>query len=163
MRQNLVKLGYLLGISLVLAGILYFFASNWQGFDRYTKIALSMAMMLLFYGSGFVSRMLLPHQAFLSHWLLVASSISFGLSTALVGQIYNSHADGYWLFSFGSYQPFYLVYLQNISRFMFFRLSYFSSPCTFIFHQLPFSTEQKMKKFFFTLQWRLSTLLSFYS
>ncbi|WHX77425.1 GDYXXLXY domain-containing protein [Priestia flexa] len=134
MRQNLVKLGYLLGISLVLAGILYFFASNWQGFDRYTKIALSMAMMLLFYGSGFVSRMLLPHQAFLSHWLLVASSISFGLSTALVGQIYNSHADGYWLFFiwllpavlfsvFTKYQPFYVLSFILLQLTMYFYIS----------------------------------------
>ncbi|WP_274496433.1 hypothetical protein [Priestia megaterium] len=41
MREKLVRLGYLLGLALVLSGILYFFASNWQGFDRYTKIALS--------------------------------------------------------------------------------------------------------------------------
>ncbi|TYR79732.1 DUF2157 domain-containing protein [Priestia megaterium] len=120
MREKMIRLGYLLGLALILSGILYFFASNWPGFDRFTKIALSILFILLFYASSFIMRKLVPHQAFLSHWLLLCGGIAFGLSIALVGQIYNSHADHYllffiWLlpmvfFSFvTSYQGFYFL------------------------------------------------------
>lgn len=98
MKHYSVKLSYLLGLSLVLAGIIYFFASNWQGFDRFTKIALSILLMLLFYGSSYLVRKFLSNQPFLNHWLLVSGSIIFGVSVALLGQIYNSHADSYMLF-----------------------------------------------------------------
>src|SRR5699024_9276835 len=37
-------------------------------------------------------------QPFLSNWTLIAAGIGFGLSLALVGQVYNSHADIYVLF-----------------------------------------------------------------
>src|SRR5699024_6207215 len=34
----------------------------------------------------------------LSNWTLIAAGVVFGLSLALVGQVYNSHADNYVLF-----------------------------------------------------------------
>lgn len=98
MKHYSVKLSYLLGLSLILAGIIYFFASNWQGFDRFTKIALSILLMLLFYGSSYLVRKFFSNQPFLNEWLLVSGSITFGVSVALLGQIYNSHADSYMLF-----------------------------------------------------------------
>ncbi|MCQ9283637.1 GDYXXLXY domain-containing protein [Priestia aryabhattai] len=135
MREKLVRLGYLLGLALVLSGILYFFASNWQGFDRYIKIALSVGLMLLFYGSAFVVRKLLPQQAFLSHWTLLAGALSFGLSIALLSQIYNTHAESYWLFLiwlvpvilfsfFTKYQPFYVLSFVLFQ----FTMAFFISP-----------------------------------
>lgn len=119
MKHYSVKLNYLLGLSLILAGIIYFFASNWQGFDRFTKIALSILLMLLFYGSSYLVRKFLSNQLFLNQWLLVSGSITFGVSVALLGQIYNSHADSYMLFLiwlvpmllfsvFTRYSPFYV-------------------------------------------------------
>lgn len=119
MKHYSVKLSYLLGLSLVLSGIIYFFASNWQGFDRFTKIALSILLMLLFYGSSYLVRKSLSNQPFLNEWLLVSGSIIFGVSVGLLGQIYNSHADSYLLFLiwlvpmilfsvFTRYSPFYV-------------------------------------------------------
>lgn len=119
MKHYSVKLSYLLGLSLVLSGIIYFFASNWQGFDRFTKIALSILLMLLFYGSSYLVRKFLSNQPFLNEWLLVSGSIIFGVSVGLLGQIYNSHADSYLLFLiwlvpmilfsvFTRYSPFYV-------------------------------------------------------
>lgn len=34
----------------------------------------------------------------LTRWLLVGGAVSFGAAVALIGQIYNSHADSYLLF-----------------------------------------------------------------
>ncbi|WP_212974556.1 GDYXXLXY domain-containing protein [Bacillus sp. J14TS2] len=115
-----IKTGYLLGISLLLSSVFYFFASNWQGFDRITKVCLSIALIFLFYGLHLLFRKVMKHQQFLSDWMLVATSIIFGLSVALIGQIYNSHADSYllflvWLFPVllfalaTKYEPFYVL------------------------------------------------------
>ncbi|ANB59777.1 GDYXXLXY domain-containing protein [Anoxybacteroides amylolyticum] len=98
MVERVVKTGYLLGISLLVAAIIYFFAANWQGFDRLTKVALSIGMMGLFYGGSAVVAYTVKRHRFLSHWLFVCGAIAFGISVALIGQIYNSHADSFWLF-----------------------------------------------------------------
>ncbi|MCL6586035.1 MAG: GDYXXLXY domain-containing protein [Anoxybacillus sp.] len=98
MSERAVKTGYLLGISLLVAAIIYFFAANWQGFDRLTKVALSIGMMGLFYGGSAIVAYTVKRHRFLSHWLFVCGAIAFGISVALIGQIYNSHADSFWLF-----------------------------------------------------------------
>ncbi|MGG1619533.1 GDYXXLXY domain-containing protein [Paenibacillus sp. NRS-1782] len=123
LRFNAIRMGYLLGISLVLAAIIYFFASNWGGLDRTAKIVLAAALIVLFYGLSFVFarvRAVPSQQAFLSNIFLVAGCIAFGVSVALLGQIYNSHADSYGLFLIWSvpalllscitrYNPFYML------------------------------------------------------
>ncbi|MGW9530682.1 GDYXXLXY domain-containing protein [Paenibacillus terrae] len=123
LRFNAIRTGYLLGISLVLAAIIYFFASNWGGLDRTVKIVLAAALIVLFYGLSFVFariRSVPGQQAFLSNVFLVAGCIAFGVSVALLGQIYNSHADSYGLFLIWSipalllslitrYNPFYML------------------------------------------------------
>lgn len=123
LRFHAIRTGYLLGISLVLAAIIYFFASNWGGLDRTVKIVLAAALIVLFYGLSFVLARLssIPgQQAFLSNIFLVAGCIAFGVSVALLGQIYNSHADSYGLFLIWSvpalllswitrYNPFYVL------------------------------------------------------
>ncbi|AZH31787.1 DUF2157 domain-containing protein [Paenibacillus sp. M-152] len=101
LRFNAIRTGYLLGISLILAAIIYFFASNWGGLDRTVKIVLAVALIVLFYGLSFVFariRAVPGQQAFLSNIFLVAGCVAFGVSVALLGQIYNSHADSYGLF-----------------------------------------------------------------
>ncbi len=98
MNNRLIQTGYLLAISLILASVFYFFASNWPGFDRLTKVGLSIGLVLFFYAIHYLLLKLVKHQRFLSDWILVASSITFGISVALIGQIYNSHADSYLLF-----------------------------------------------------------------
>ncbi|WP_077617151.1 GDYXXLXY domain-containing protein [Bacillus sinesaloumensis] len=96
--KKLIPFGYFASIVLVLSGVLYFFAANWPEFSRFEKLILAVAAMLLFYFLSIVSTKILSHQLFLGKWLLVAGAISFGLCVALIGQIYNSHADSYVLF-----------------------------------------------------------------
>ena len=96
--RKLIPFGYFASIVLILSGILYFFAANWPEFTRFEKLTLAVAGMLLFYLLSVLSSKVLSYQVFLGRWLLVAGAISFGLCMALVGQIYNSHADSYILF-----------------------------------------------------------------
>ncbi|MEH7381583.1 GDYXXLXY domain-containing protein [Bacillus sp. JJ1533] len=96
--KKLIPFGYFASIVLILSGVLYFFAANWPAFTRFEKVTLAVAAMLLFYLLSVLSTKILSHQLFLGKWLLVAGAISFGLCVALIGQIYNSHADSYVLF-----------------------------------------------------------------
>lgn len=120
MQQNAVRLGYFLAISLLLSSLLYFFASNWPALDRWEKISISVSVLALFYCFSYVGAHVLKKHAFISNWLLVAGGLSFGVSVALLGQIYNSHADSYMLFAvwlvpnllfafLTRYQPFYVI------------------------------------------------------
>src|SRR5699024_2540033 len=132
LRLKVVQTGYALGTSLLLTSIFYLFASNWQSFDRYSKIRLSIGLLILFYLLHFILRKVLKQQHFLGNWLLVAEGIVFGVTLALIGQIYNSHADSYLLYLiwfipmillaiFTKYHPFYLLsfILAHLSIFMF--------------------------------------------
>jgi uncharacterized membrane-anchored protein/uncharacterized membrane protein len=96
--KKFISLTYLFGITFVLASVLYFFASNWQMFSRLEKVALGACLILLFYGTGFLVDRALKGRHFLSNWLILSGAIAFGLSVALLGQLYNSHADSYLLF-----------------------------------------------------------------
>jgi uncharacterized membrane-anchored protein/uncharacterized membrane protein len=98
MTIRLIRTGSLLGIALILAGVIYFFASNWQGMDRLGKVGLSIGLMGLFYGSSAVFTYVMKRHDFLGRWLFVCGSLTFGITIALIGQIYNSHANSYWLF-----------------------------------------------------------------
>ncbi|WP_274365299.1 GDYXXLXY domain-containing protein [Paenibacillus thermotolerans] len=123
LRLNAIRVVFLLGVSLIAAGIIYFFAANWGGLPRLQKISLAAGLIVIFYGASYLFSRLktLPgHHAFLSDILLVASCISFGAAVALLGQIYNWHADSYTLFlawsvpallfaRIGRYGPFYVL------------------------------------------------------
>jgi len=113
MTERVVKTGYLLGVSLLVAAIIYFFAANWQGFDRLTKVALSIGMMGLFYGGSAIVAYTVKRHRFLSHWLFVCGAIAFGISVALIGQIYNSHADSFWLFLIWLIPSFFLSFITR--------------------------------------------------
>lgn len=119
MQQQGVRTGYFLAISLLLSSVLYFFASNWPAMLREQKIGVSVAIIVLFYLLSYGLRFIKRH-TFLSNWLLVAGGLAFGISVALLGQIYNSHADSYMLFVvwlipnllfaiLTRYQPFYVI------------------------------------------------------
>lgn len=98
---NAIRTGFMLGISLVLAAIIYFFAANWSGLERIDKILLSAGLVLLFYGLSFALNRLksMPSiHTFLSNVFLLGGCISFGAAVALLHQIYNSHADSYAIF-----------------------------------------------------------------
>jgi uncharacterized membrane-anchored protein/uncharacterized membrane protein len=92
-----INTGYLLGFVLILAAAAYFFAANWPSLGRYEKIALSVLLMVGLYGlSWLIHRS--GRREFLAKTLFVGGLIAFGLTIALLGQIYNSHADSYSLF-----------------------------------------------------------------
>ncbi|WP_409254002.1 GDYXXLXY domain-containing protein [Bacillus sp. SCS-153A] len=120
MNGKMTNLGYLFSISLVLASLFYFFASNWQGVDRLTKVGMITAVLLIFYLLSFFLSNVLKSKLFLSRWVLFCGGVSFGIAVGLLGQIYNSHADSYLLFSvwlipilllgfITKYRPFYLL------------------------------------------------------
>lgn len=123
LRLNVTRVGFLMGVSLLLAAIIYFFAANWSGLGRADKILASAGIVVLFYGVSYAfskMKIMLGHHSFLSAIFLVGGCISFGASVALLNQIYNSHADNYELFLVWSipalllafitrYNPFYLL------------------------------------------------------
>lgn len=123
LQPNLIRTGFLLGISLLLAAIVYFFAANWDGMERMEKVALSAGLVALFYGTAFaLTKFRLMHgtHSFLARLFLVGGCITFGVGIALLGQIYNSHADSFGLFLVWSipallfavitrYTPFYIL------------------------------------------------------
>ncbi|MGJ7036142.1 GDYXXLXY domain-containing protein [Anoxybacillus eryuanensis] len=94
MAQRVVKTTYLLGLLFFVAALVYFFASNWPELGRLTKVSIGAGFMVLFYAmSATVFR-----QHFLSKWLFIFGAITFGICVALIGQVYNSHADSFLLF-----------------------------------------------------------------
>ncbi|WP_027409690.1 GDYXXLXY domain-containing protein [Anoxybacteroides tepidamans] len=98
MTERWIRAGYLMGVVLVLTSIVYFFASNWPGFERLTKVTISIGLIWLFYGTSFLLAHIMNRHDFLSRWMFVAGAVAFGISVGLIGQIYNSHADSFWLF-----------------------------------------------------------------
>lgn len=120
MKERSIQLGYVAGLSLILAAIIYFFAANWAGFDKWEKIGLSIGLLLLFYGSSFISAKAFQRRPFVSELFLFFGCMTFGVGAALLGQIYNSHADSFMLFAvwaipallfsfITNYQPFYML------------------------------------------------------
>lgn len=93
-----VQLGYTLGTSLLLSAAAYFYASNWGALSRWEKLAPLLAAIALMYAlSEFFAQR--PGRAYLSRLALLAGCLFFGVGAALVGQMYNSHADSYSLFA----------------------------------------------------------------
>ncbi|WP_456271265.1 GDYXXLXY domain-containing protein [Bacillus sp. AK031] len=137
MNGKLINLGYLFGISLLLASIFYFFASNWQGFDRLSKVGLSAGILIVFYFLCLLLAKYLQGRLFLSRWVLVCTGVSFGISVALIGQIYNSHADSYLLFAVWLIP---MVFLSLVTRYKpFYLLSFILLQFTFYFFLYPSS------------------------
>jgi uncharacterized membrane-anchored protein/uncharacterized membrane protein len=140
LQPKLIRTGFLLGISLILAAIIYFFAANWAGMERTEKVLLSTGLVALFYGVAFLLtkfRFMHGTHTFLSRLFLVGGCMTFGVGVALLGQIYNSHADSFGLFLVWSipailfavitrYTPFYLLsfILVHLTLFLYFSPSF---------------------------------------
>lgn len=120
LRLNVTRVGFLMGVSLLLASIIYFFAANWGGLGRADKILASAGIMVLFYGAAFIfskAKIMLGHHSFLSAIFLVGGCISFGAAVALLNQIYNSHADTYELFLVWSIPSLLLSFITRFNPF----------------------------------------------
>ncbi|NEU30875.1 DUF2157 domain-containing protein [bacterium LRH843] len=136
-KDSLVNLAYILGTSLVIAAIIYFFASNWGGLERGEKVGLITLLLAGFYGLSFLLERLLPGRPLVWKLAFLSGAVSFGVSVALLGQVYNSHADSYVLF---------LIWLIPVILFsitthfqMFYILSYILVHLTFAFYLFPTS------------------------
>ncbi|WP_200930715.1 GDYXXLXY domain-containing protein [Bacillus sp. FJAT-28004] len=120
LRLNVTRVGFLMGVSLLLASIIYFFAANWGGLVRADKILASAGIMVLFYGAAFIfskMKIMLGHHYFLSATFLVGGCIAFGVAVALLNQIYNSHADTYELFLIWSIPALLLSFITRFNPF----------------------------------------------
>ncbi|MCA0988362.1 GDYXXLXY domain-containing protein [Guptibacillus algicola] len=132
MNRKRIHTGYLIAISLLISSIIYFFASNWYVFERTEKIFLAAILMVSFFLFSFVLSRFQHSHRFLERWLWVAGAIAFGISVAVIGQTYNSHADSYllylvWLLPvlafaiLARYQPlFVLAFLLTVAAYFFF-------------------------------------------
>ena len=93
-----VKTTYFIGLLFWLSAIIYFFAANWGGMGHIAKVTLACLLMVLFYGVSYGFAKWKPGLADVGAWIFWGGSIAFGAAVALIGQIYNSHADGYTFF-----------------------------------------------------------------
>lgn len=137
MKLRTIQTSYLLGISLILTGIIYFFAANWGYFDRITKVSLSISLLILFYMIHFLLKRFIKHRPFLSNWSLFVASIVFGIAVALIEQIYNSHADSYQLFFVWLIPVFALAFMTRYIPF--YILSFILANLTMLFFVFPSS------------------------
>lgn len=96
-RQLLIaKMVLIGGISLVIAAVIYFIAANWKGMAYGYKLSLLGGTTLLAYTVGFL---LLQRETVISHLSCIVGCWFFGGQIALIGQIYNCHADAWQLFA----------------------------------------------------------------
>ncbi|MFC0270625.1 GDYXXLXY domain-containing protein [Metabacillus herbersteinensis] len=133
--KKLFPLGYLLSIVFIMIGIFYFFASNWPGFDRIERVGLSIGLLLFIYFMSLISGKYLTNEPKFPRWLLVGAALSFGISVALIGQIYNSHADSYMLFAIWLLPTLCLALITTYTPF--FLLSYALFLLTYWFYMNP--------------------------
>ncbi len=84
----------LIGTTLVLAGIIFFFAYNWSELDRFVKFGLIEASIVVCISGAFLRGL----RSISGKALLLAASILVGVLLAVYGQVYQTGADAYELF-----------------------------------------------------------------
>lgn len=82
----------MLAAVLLAAAILLFVASNWDGLDRWFRVALLIGSIWLFH--GLASFTALRGSTYLPGLFLVLGTASFGASIALIAQMFNISGDG---------------------------------------------------------------------
>ncbi|WP_377888941.1 GDYXXLXY domain-containing protein [Alkalihalobacillus sp. R86527] len=137
MNRKGIHTGYLIGLSLLISSIIYFFASNWYVFERTDKIILAGILPLLFFLVSFILARFPHSHRFMERWMWLAGAVAFGISVAIIGQTYNSHADSYVL---------YLVWFVPVIAFAvltryqaFFVLAFILSVASYSFYVFPTS------------------------
>lgn len=90
--------GYTVASGSLLASLVYFFASNWGVLERWQKVWPMLLLSVALFGL-YVYLKTRPNRRFLSRLSLLCCNIAFGIGLAVIGQTYNSHADGYALFA----------------------------------------------------------------
>ena len=87
-RGSLVTGLSIIGVVLVGLGVIFFFAANWDGIDRWPKLAIILASIFLAHGLGYYLRYHRDYQRVGSAMVLLACII-YGAGVHLVGQVYN--------------------------------------------------------------------------
>jgi len=87
-RGRLVTGLSIIGVVLVGLGVIFFFAANWDGIDRWPKLAIILASIFLAHGLGYYLRYHRDYQRVGSAMVLLACII-YGAGVHLVGQVYN--------------------------------------------------------------------------
>lgn len=85
----------LIGVALVLSGIIFFFAWNWQGMGRFEKLGLIQGALLL----CVLTALKLGLRELGGRLMMLAAVVMTGVFLAVFGQIYQTGADAYQLFT----------------------------------------------------------------
>lgn len=83
-----------LGAGLLLSGIIFFFAFNWEVLHRFTKMGVVLALLT----ATTVAAVKVPMRDWVRNITLFASCILVGAFLAVYGQVYQTGADSYLLF-----------------------------------------------------------------
>lgn len=87
-----LKIAFLsLGVSFLIAGIIFFFAYNWTELHRFVKMGMIAGLLIV----TTIVALVLKDNQFLSNILLTASSMLVGVLFAVFGQIYQTGANAY--------------------------------------------------------------------
>jgi len=84
----------ILGVALIVAGVGYFFAHNWQHLTENDKLGLAGGSVLI----AFIGAIYAGADSFLGKLMLLTASLLVGVFIAVFGQIYQPGADTYELF-----------------------------------------------------------------
>ena len=132
-----------LGLGFFVAGVVFFFAFNWEHLHRFAKLGLVQAVFLVLAGLAWALR----KSSLLHRLLLTAAAVMIGVIFAVFGQIYQTGANAYdfffswWLFVlvwsiYLLFEPMWLllITLANITLYMYMEqeTNYLSAPRAFI-------------------------------
>lgn len=93
----MVRWTYVLGIALLVAAAAVYMESWWHVFERVEQVAVTFGFLLLFFVIAYLCQREYPYFSRLSFF---AGMVCIGPAIALVGNIYHSQAESYWLFLF---------------------------------------------------------------
>lgn len=107
-----------LGVGFVVSGIVFFFAYNWESLDKFVKLGITQALVILFAILALYSKL----SPTLRKILITAAAALVGVLFAVYGQVYQTGADAYdffliwalcvsiWVFV-ANFAPLWLLYL----------------------------------------------------
>jgi len=126
-----------LGVVLILAGIGYFFAHNWNGLTNADKLGLSAGAVLVSLAGATWAGL----DRFSGKLLLLAASALVGVYIAVFGQIYQTGADSYELFTAWAFLIFPWVALGRFMPLWIFWLGLLNLACGFYWTVSPFISD----------------------
>lgn len=122
------RLCLLIGATLVLAAIVFFFAFNWDGLGRLQKLGLLQGVTLL----GLIGGQFAGFKTIGGKLLLTGAAVSVGVGFAVFGQVYQTGADAFGFFAVwavcilpwvaaGAFAPLWVLWftLLNLTAFFF--------------------------------------------